>query len=209
MTGHLLHGPDLAVSGSAGQPTLSDERVSGPALSVAQPGDRPLAEVVEVRRSARRRKTVSAYRDGSTVVVLVPSRFTPAEEEHWVDVVRQRLAAAEARRNRGESELSRRAEQLSRIYLGGRARPTSVKWVTNQRSRWGSCSADGTIRLSHRLQGMPVYVQDYVLLHELAHLLQRGHGAEFWRLLEGVPFLERARGFLEGVSVAGSSDRPQ
>ena len=46
-----------------------------------------------------------------------------------------------------------------------------MRWVSNQSGRWGSCTpAEGTIRLSDKLQGMPVWVVDYVLLHELAHL---------------------------------------
>jgi predicted metal-dependent hydrolase len=61
---------------------------------------------------------------------------------------------------------------------------------------------DRTIRLSRRLVGMPDYVIDYVLLHELAHLLVPGHGREFWEQLSGYPKLERARGYLEGVSAA-------
>ena len=66
-------------------------------------------------------------------------------------------------------------------YLLGRAVPDTVRWVTNQNSRWGSCTpAEGSIRLSHRLRGMPEYVLDYVLLHELAHLLVPGHGTDDW-----------------------------
>lgn len=100
-----------------------------------------------------------------------------------------------------DADLVRRAERLSADYLGARARPTSVRWVANQHRRWGSATpADGSIRLSHRLQGMPEWVLDYVLLHELAHLLQPGHGPQFWALLDGYPHRDRARGYLEGFS---------
>ena len=69
------------------------------------------------------------------------------------------------------------------------------------RTRWASCTpAERTIRLSRALQEMPVWVQDYVLLHELAHLIESGHGPRFWRLLESYPRTERARGYLDGVS---------
>ena len=51
---------------------------------------------------------------------------------------------------------------------------------------------------------MPGYVVDYVLLHELAHLLVPGHGAAFRALLAGYERLERAQGFLEGVSSVSS-----
>ena len=46
---------------------------------------------------------------------------------------------------------------------------------------------------------MPVYVVDYVLLHELAHLLQPNHGRDFWALLAGYPDLMRAQAYLDGV----------
>ena len=75
--------------------------------------------------------------------------------------------------------------------------------MTNQNGRWGSCSTDDrSIRLSHRLKGMPGFVVDYVLLHELVHLLVPAHGPAFWAELESYPLTERAKGFLEGWSSA-------
>ncbi|MFF5500642.1 M48 family metallopeptidase [Streptomyces roseolus] len=162
---------------------------------------------VEIRRSARRTRSVSAYREGDRTIVLIPARMSEAEERRWVGVMLEKLDAKdrdkERRATRGDAELAERAARLSQRYLDGRARPASVRWVTNQNGRWGSCTpAEGTIRLSHRLQPMPEYVVDYVLLHELAHLLVPGHGPDFWRLLEAYPRTERARGYLEGVVAA-------
>nr|WP_202468920.1 M48 family metallopeptidase [Streptomyces sp. SID2888] len=178
----------------AGQPQRST-------TSQPTPGSRTSA--IEVRRSARRRRTVSAYREGDRTVVLIPARMSEAEEQRWVTVMLDKLAAQENKRVIGDAQLAERAERLSAEYFEGRARPTSVRWVTNQNTRWGSCTpSEGSIRLSHRLQGMPEYVVDYVLLHELAHLLVPGHGPRFWRLLEAYPRTERARGYLEGVVAA-------
>jgi predicted metal-dependent hydrolase len=99
-----------------------------------------------------------------------------------------------------DAALARRADVLSRRYLGGHARPTSVRWVDGMEQRWGSCTVlEGRIRLSRRLLPMPTFVRDYVLLHELAHLLIAGHGPDFWTLLRSYPHVERARGFLAGV----------
>ncbi|MFZ0159877.1 MAG: M48 family metallopeptidase [Kineosporiaceae bacterium] len=158
---------------------------------------------VEVRRSARRRRTVSAYQDGDRVVVLIPAAFSRAEERRWVETMVTRLSRQVRRRRPSDADLAARAADLSQRYLGGRARPSSVAWVHNQNSRWGSCSpAQGTIRLSDRLQGMPHWVIDYVVLHELAHLIERNHSARFWALLAAYPRTERARGFLEGHGAA-------
>ncbi|WP_377269492.1 M48 family metallopeptidase [Peterkaempfera sp. SMS 1(5)a] len=164
---------------------------------------------VEVRRSARRRRTVSAYREGDRTVVLIPARMSAAEEKRWVALMLDKLAAQESRRALGDDALAARAQELSERYLGGRAVPERVRWVTNQNTRWGSCTpAERSIRLSHRLQGMPEYVVDYVLLHELAHLLAPDHGPRFWALLEGYPRTERARGYLEGVVAAARLPHP-
>ncbi|MFE1322425.1 YgjP-like metallopeptidase domain-containing protein [Kitasatospora phosalacinea] len=158
---------------------------------------------VEVRRSARRSRTVSAYREGDRTVVLIPARMSHAEEQRWVAQMLDKLAAQESRRTLGDEALQARARELSLLYLDGRAVPEQVRWVTNQNSRWGSCTpSERTIRLSHRLQGMPEYVVDYVLLHELAHLLVPDHGPRFWALLDAYPRTERARGYLEGVASA-------
>ena len=167
------------------------------------------ATTVQVRRSARRRRTVAAYRDGDTVVVLIPARFSAVEEREWVKKMLARLDARDqrSRRPRGDAELEARARQLSRDYLDLTLRPVSVRWVSNQRGRWGSCTpSEGTIRLSSRLRGMPDWVIDYVLVHELVHLRIPGHGPDFWEMVERYPRAQRARGYLEGVAAAAGLD---
>lgn len=160
-------------------------------------------EDVEVRRSRRRRRTVSAYRDGGRTVVLIPDSFSAAEEAAWVERMVSRLAAGTHRRASSDEALAARAARLSARYLGGHARPSSVRWVATMDRRWASCTPSrGTIRVSERLREVPEHVLDYVLLHELAHLLVPGHGPGFWRLLGSYPRLERARGFLDGLAHA-------
>ncbi|GAB7050174.1 M48 family metallopeptidase [Catenuloplanes indicus JCM 9534] len=159
-----------------------------------------------MRRSQRRRRTVSAYRDGERVVVLIPDQFSRAEETEWVDRMLARLAAREERLLRTDAELLARARRLITRYLDDhrdQVLPDSVRWVTNQNGRWGSCTpADRTIRISHRIQEMPEWVIDYVLLHELVHLVVPSHNARFWHLVGRYPRTERARGYLEGISAA-------
>jgi predicted metal-dependent hydrolase len=173
---------------------------------VGPAGYRVSVATVEVRRSKRRRRTVAAYRDGERIIVLIPGRFTRAEEAEWVATMVARLDTGNrvAGRRRGtDAGLMRRAEQLSATYLDGRARPASVRWVPVMRTRWASCTpVDRTIRLSERLREMPPWVQDYVLVHELAHLIEPGHGPKFWNLVSRYERTERARGYLDGVSAA-------
>jgi predicted metal-dependent hydrolase len=174
-------------------------RTPADALSTATPE-------VEVRRSARRRRTVTAYREDDRVVVLIPAGFSAVEEKEWVSRMVARVIGTRTRTRRtGDTDLARRAGELSERYLDGRARPASVRWVPSMRTRWASCTpADRTIRLSLTLLDMPAWVQDYVLLHELAHLLEAGHGPRFWRLVERYPRTDRARGYLDGVSAAAN-----
>jgi predicted metal-dependent hydrolase len=168
-------------------------------------GPRPL---IEVRRSARRRRTVSAYRDGDRIIVLLPARTTKADEARLVSEMVERITAKEAKLavrgpRASDAALAQRAAELSAAHLDSLARPASVRWVSNMEHRWGSCTpTERSIRLSHRLQAMPQWVIDYVLVHELAHLLEGGHGPRFWALVDRYPRTERARGFLEGVAQA-------
>lgn len=166
---------------------------------------------VRVIRSARRRRTVSAAWKDGTAVVSIPAAFSAAEELHWVTTMLERLQArtrkqgAPGRKFASDEALWQRSGQLSAEYLGGRARPESIRWVSNQNSRWGSATpANGSIRLSDKLQGMPDWVVDYVILHELTHLLVPGHGPDFWAWLAGYPRTEEAKAFLDGVAYAGA-----
>lgn len=164
---------------------------------------------VEVRRSKRRRRTVSAYREGDRIVVLIPAAMSKRDEASWVADMVARLERKEQRARPSDEQLLARARTLNDTYFGGLASPSSVRWVTNQQQRWGSCSpGDRSIRLSERLQGMPSWVVDYVLVHELAHLLEHGHDAKFWAWVDRYPRAERARGYLLGWSAAAKVDPP-
>ncbi len=181
------------------------------------PGQPPLPpgiSAIEIRRSARRRRTVSARIESDVIVVLMPATLTQAEERAWVDRMVTRLAAKRSRPHRSDDDLGERAVEIAQRHLDGPAgrplRPTSVRWSTTMNHRWGSCSTDsGAIRLSHRLARMPDYVLDYVLAHELVHLVHPTHGRGFKELLACYPLAERAEGFLAGwVAAASGSDDP-
>lgn len=167
---------------------------------------------VEVRRSTRRRRSVTAYREDGRTIVVVPQRMARSDIKPYVEELVGRLEARERRGRRSDDQLMARAQLLSRRYLEGRAQPTSVRFVSNQRRRWGSCTPlDGTIRLSDRLAPMPEHVVDYVLLHELVHLLVSDHGPDFEAWMSRYPRLLESRAFLAGVDhaiAAGLRSRP-
>ena len=160
----------------------------------------PVREI-EVRRSARRKRSIQVRREGNKTIALVPAHVSQAEADAVIARLIERLDRRELRTKVSDEDLIARATALSAQYFGGKAVPSSVRWVSNQNSRWGSCTTtDGSIRLSDRLIGMPLWVVDYVLVHELAHLIEANHGPEFWALVEAYPKTERAKGFLEGVA---------
>ena len=137
------------------------------------------------------------------IVVMIPASLSRKEEADWIQTMVARLEKAEKRRKPSDEALLTRAIELSDRYLGGLAVPESVRWVDNQNTRWGSCTpADRTIRLSSRLQGMPLWVLDYVLLHEVVHLIEPQHDEKFWGWVNRYPKAERAKGYLEGWSAA-------
>lgn len=142
-------------------------------------------------------------------MVLIPATASKRDEAIWVQRIVEQVERREARTQRTDDELMVRATHLNKTYLGGEAQPTSIRWVTNQRSRWGSCTpADRAIRLSARLQSMPTWVVDYVIVHELAHLVEAHHNARFHALVAAYPKTEVAKAYLDGFSAGARSGEP-
>jgi predicted metal-dependent hydrolase len=147
---------------------------------------------IEVVRSARRSKTVQARMVEGKLRIAIPAHLSAAEESHWVDTMTTRF---ERRRLTKEVDLAARARQLAALH--DLPLPRSIEWSDRQATRWGSCSVEsGRIRISRRLAGVPTWVIDYVVVHELAHLAEPSHSPRFWGLVARYPMAERARGYL-------------
>lgn len=161
---------------------------------------------MRIRRSAGRRRTLTLRRDGEDLLVMAPRGMDPREERRAVERLLARWSRSRGDRM-GQDELMARAVALARAHLdavvGSPVRPTSVRWVDNQEQRWGSCSVEtGTVRVSRRVAGMPGWVLDHVILHELCHLVVPGHDKAFHALLDPTPRAAEAKAFLAGVSWA-------
>ena len=157
---------------------------------------------VQIIRSTQRRKTVSARLEGGVLVIRAPEGLSDADLAPIIDSLSRRMRRRGRAASLSDEALAKRAEELNRKYFDGRLRWQSIRYVTNQNTRFGSCTpSDGTIRLSHRLASMPAWVSDYVLIHELAHLVERNHGKRFWKLVNRYPLTERARGYLMAVGL--------
>jgi predicted metal-dependent hydrolase len=165
---------------------------------------------VEIRLSTRSRRHCHAHLEEGKVVVTVPATMSPADREEMARQLARRLLVPKGRRITSDADLELRAHELADRYLEG-VRPTSIRWVTNQGRRWGSCSpATGRIRLSARLRSFPSFVVDSVIVHELSHLIEPSHSPHFWELARRFPRHKEAEAFLEGFEHGrgniGSSD---
>ena len=157
---------------------------------------------IQIIRSAKRSKTVSAKLVDGVMVVRAPARMNDAELAPIIENLRERIEKRQQKAKLDDALLQRKARELNRRYFGGKLKWNSIKWVTNQNTRAGSCTPpQKTIRISHRLAAMPAFVRDYVIMHELAHLKEANHGPKFWKLVNRYPKTERARGYLMAVGM--------
>ena len=157
---------------------------------------------VKVIRSARRRKSVEAKLEKGVLVVRAPAAMTDAELEPVIEKLRGRIDSKVNRAPQSDQELLQRAHHFNRKLFDGKLKWKSIRYVTNQNKRYGSCTpAQGTIRIADRVATLPQFVRDYVLVHELAHLLEGNHGPRFWKLVNRYPLTERARGYLMALDL--------
>ena len=164
------------------------------------PSDDPFR--VEVIRSKKRRRSISAQMIGDVLRISIPSWMSVDEEKSSVaDMVRRfrrRLATHDI-------DLTDRAARLARTF--SLRTPVSIAWADNLMSVWGLCTpSQSDIRISTRLVGFPTWVLDYVIVHELAHLHVPGHGPDFWSIVNRYPKSERAIGYLIAKSSDGDDD---
>jgi hypothetical protein len=197
-----------APDAGAVDPTVRAEPVIEP--EPVEDGDGPAAAPeVEVRVSKRRKKTSEAKWVGGHIVVSVPAHLSVENRQKTVDwLVERLLTRHNLQAGLDNDGLLARAVELSDRYLVG-AHPKSVRWVSNQTARWGSCSYySGDIRLSHRLRVVPGWVLDSVLVHEVAHLTHADHSPAFHKLAGAYPRHKEAGVFLAGYGLGLSNPSP-
>ena len=154
-----------------------------------------------VIRSKRRKRNISAFRQGGKIVISIPARLTKAEEREIVPEMIAKIRSKEVAAP--ESELMKMADELLTTFAPEIAiRPAIVNWRA-MNERWGSCtSVDRSIRLASKLQRAPKYVLEFVLYHEAIHLQHADHGPEFYQFLHRYPRHLEAEAFLAGFEFA-------
>jgi len=159
---------------------------------------------VRIITSRKRRRTVSARLRSGVLELMVPATMPIAEREHWAEVMSKRLERQAERRRPTDQRLQERAKRLNERHFDGRLRWTSIGFAAMDH-QWGSCSfTDGSIRIARRAAELPDWVVDYLLVHELAHLVHSDHGRDFHELENRYPLTERAKGYLLALDARAS-----
>jgi len=166
---------------------------------------------IQIIRSAKRIKTVSVELRGGVLIARAPADISDDELGPIIARLQARLRKRTRPAPAGDAALEEMARQLNKLYFDGRLVWQSIRYVENQTKRFGSCTpSQGTIRISRRLAEMPEWVRKYVVMHEIAHLVEANHGPRFWKLVNRYPLTERARGYLMAVGLeedeAGEAD---
>ncbi len=163
---------------------------------------------VKIIRSQRRKKTISAREVDGVIHLYLPIGLSREEESQYVQWAKKRFEAQRRKKelieNNTDAELAKRARELNKRYFAGELSWVRICYTTEQNARtFGICNTTNkTIRISDRLLKMPKFVHDYVVVHELAHLKVPRHGPDFWKLVNGYPKTERARGYLMAVGMS-------
>ncbi len=158
----------------------------------------PHIQDVKIFRSPQRKRTVSARLENGDLWISAPVTLSDQELNKIISKFKERLLKRKLKRELNEKQdLKDIAEKLNREYFDGRLEIRAIEYSTNQNSKFGCCNVrTGKILISHRLAAMPVWVRDYVIIHELAHLIVPNHGKSFQRLISRYKLKERATGFL-------------
>ena len=164
--------------------------------------ERKLAEAERKQRGiAGQLEQSSTLADGSRIMVqgkLLPLKLIASDQmkvvqssdrlEVYADA--DLIADKEQLRALVEQWLYRRAvEELNfcvNVYKQRVGATPSRIQIKDYRARWGSCKPDGSIRLNWRLIHAPMHIMDYVVVHELCHLLEMNHSKHFWSEVERV-----------------------
>jgi predicted metal-dependent hydrolase len=166
---------------------------------------------VKIIRSRRRRKTVSGRVVKDTLLVHAPLMLSQARLEEIITDLKSRIEKKKVREELNQREnLANIASRMNEKYFGNRLRINSIEYVTDQNTRFGCCNYQAAnIRISHRIAAMPAWVRDYVIIHEMAHLIEPNHSRTFWDIVCRYKLTERARGYLMAAGLGIEGDRTE
>jgi predicted metal-dependent hydrolase len=184
-------------------PTVSEISARKKKLEANLPPGLPAYRVI---RKERRRRSVSAYRQGGVIEIHIPAKMSRRQEIEIIPEMISMVLRREARERKTDLQLMQIGIELLTQYLPEfDTHPASINW-RNMNERWGSCTTvDKTIRISDRLVGAPSYVLNYIIFHELIHLQVPNHDSDFYNYLGRYTEAAKAEAFLEGFELGCQS----
>jgi hypothetical protein len=162
---------------------------------------------VRIVRSVRRVRTVSGSVREGRLIVRAPEGLCEKDLCLIIARFQKRFEQKQLKDDLNKREnLFETASRLNAKYFDNVLYVKSIEYVANQQSKYGCCDyRNGVIRISHKVSSMPQWVREYVVLHEMAHLIEPHHGRSFWDIVNRYRLTERARGYL---IAAGSFPAP-
>ncbi|MGV8122323.1 MAG: M48 family metallopeptidase [Candidatus Xenobiia bacterium LiM19] len=163
---------------------------------------------IEVKRSYRRVHTITATLRDDRMVLHIPYHLSEEQEAFWVERMKSTLLSKRKKKEEdAQKYLDEMAQEINLRYFQGRASLLSIRYSARQKRIFGSCTPrKGTIRISRQARPFPSWVQYYIVLHEMAHLIYPNHSKGFWAIVKQYHLWEKARGFLTGY-VYGKAHR--
>ncbi len=118
----------------------------------------------------------SARVKGNSILLSISSNLSNIQKSKHISTLISRCMARKML-----PKVKKRIEELNNLHFQEEIKKIFLKY---NRSNWGSCSSKGNINVSTRLLFAPLPVQDYLFIHELAHLIESNHSDKFWALVE-------------------------
>lgn len=162
---------------------------------------------IKIIRSSRRLRTVSARLVKDTLLVRAPLMLSEQRLDKVVSGFKLKFERKKLKQGLDKNQnLIDIAAKFNEKYFDNKLKINSIEYVIDQNSKFGCCNyRTANIRISHRIGLMPEWVRDYVVIHEMAHLIEPNHSKSFWDIVYRYKLSERARGYLmaAGLDIEG------
>lgn len=152
----------------------------------------------KIIRSEKRRRTISAKVVDGVMYINAPVNIPDERLQKIIKNFKLRFEKRELKKELNKTHnLMEIFQRLNERYFDGKIQINTIEYSANQDKRFGCCNyKTKVIRISHQLAQMPDWVRDYVIIHEMAHIIEPNHSKLFWDIVNRYSLAERSRGYL-------------
>lgn len=153
---------------------------------------------IKITRSEKRKSTIGARIKNGIMYVNAPVDIPDIKLQKIIEKFKLRFEKKKLKRELSKTHnLMEILQRLNERYFEGKIQVNSIEYSANQDKKFGCCNCKARIiRISHQLAQMPDWVRDYVIIHEMAHIIEPNHSDSFWDIVNRYKLAERARGYL-------------